>query len=113
MTHASGSYGYVVVRSDWVLHEAVQLLLNLSRNDVAQARAAGYHMFEVRILNDNSIAGLLAEIEIPKRDRNGDVSRMIRAQVLIPWQKIDALVTFSQEEFGEVKRGIGFHAQPE
>jgi|WetSurMetagenome_2_1015567.scaffolds.fasta_scaffold136603_2 hypothetical protein len=110
MANAPGSYGYVVVKADWVLHEAVQLLLNISRQDVAQARAAGYHMFEIRILNDNTIAGLLAEIDIPKRDRNGEASHVVKAQVLFPWQQIDALVCFTQGEFGEVKRDIGFLA---
>ena len=108
MAIATGSYGYVVVKADWVLHDAVQLLLGLSRETITSARANGYHMFEIRILDDASISGLLAEIEIPRPNRNGENHKVVIAQVLIPWSKIEALVCFSQEEMGEVRRGIGF-----
>jgi len=108
MAIAPGSYGYVVVKADWVLHDAVQLLLNISREVATATRSNGYHMFEVKILDDAAISGLLAEIEIPRTGRNGDNHKVVTAQVVIPWSKIDALVCFSQEEIGEVRRGIGF-----
>lgn len=104
----SGSYGYVVVKGDWIAHEAVQKLLAISRSTAIDARMTGYYMLEARILDDSSGAGLLAEVEIRRAGRNGDEVRTMAAQVLIPWAQVLTVACFGQEEFGEVRRGIGF-----
>jgi hypothetical protein len=108
MAIASGSYGYVVVKSEWLLHDAVQLLLQLKRNEVAQARSTGYHMLEARVLDDATGSGLLAEIEIPRPNRNGDSTKIAKAQVVIPWSVVITVAIFSQEDFGEMRKTVGF-----
>jgi hypothetical protein len=109
MAITSGSYGYIVLKGEWVLHEGIQTLLGIRREDVHNARMMGFHMLEAKILDDSG-NGLLAEVELQHPDRNGLPSRTIKVQVLIPWNRIDGVVCFSDETFGEVKKGMGFVA---
>ena len=110
MAIATGSYGYVVVKAEWVLHEGIQMLLQLPRHDVAAARTSGYHLLEARILDDCSGSGLLAEVEIARPNGFGDTAKVVHAQVLIPWNKIDSVVCFNRDDMSDVRRGIGFKA---
>ena len=110
MAIASGSYGYVVVKSEWVLHEGVQKILNLPRHALVDARQAGYHFLDARILDDSSGSGLLAEVEIPHLNGHSETPSLIRAQVLIPWHAVDTVVCFSRDDMSTMRKGIGFRS---
>ena len=112
MAIASGSYGYVVVKAEWVMHEGIQRLLSLPRHAVVEARQAGYHFLDVRILDDSTGSGLLAEVEIPRHNGLGEMISTIRAQVLIPWHVVETVVCFSHDDMSTMRKGIGFHQEP-
>lgn len=112
MAIASGSYGYVVVKPEWILHQGIQMLLGIRREVAARARAEGFHLLEVKILDDSAGSGLLVEVEIGRPDRNGTPAKPVKAQVVIPWHHIEGVACFSDEAFGEVRKGLGFqHAK--